>query len=97
LANQQLNLSTSHIQTLNRNNQRLHSETEHMIQTIEKKHELEKINFQQQIDALTTLLMAKPLNVHRYYYFMPVLKNISINCHCFFISNNNSFYFLLNP
>ena len=87
LANQQLNLSTSHIQTLNRNNQRLHSETEHMINTIEKKHELEKINFQQQIDALTTLLMAEPSNVHRYYYFMPVLisylKIISVNCHCF--------------
>jgi chromosome segregation ATPase len=83
LANQQLNLSTSHIQTLNRNNQRLHSETEQMIQ----RHELEKINFQQKIDALTTLLMAEPSNVYRYYYFMPVLisylKNISINCHCF--------------
>jgi chromosome segregation ATPase len=87
LANQQLNLSTSHIQTLNHNNQRLHSETEHMIKTIEKKHELEKINFQQQIDALTTLLMAEPSNVHRY-YFMSVLisylKIISTNCHCFF-------------
>jgi chromosome segregation ATPase len=69
LANQQLNLSTSHIQTLNRNNQRLHSETEQMIQ----RHELEKINFQQKIDALTTLLMAEPSNVYRYYYFMSVL------------------------
>jgi chromosome segregation ATPase len=69
LANQQLNLSTSHIQTLNRNNQRLNSETEHMIH----KHELEKIYFQQQIDALTTLLMAEPSNVYRYYYFMSVL------------------------
>ena len=74
-ANQQLNLSTSHIQTLNRNNQRLHIETEHMIKTIEKKHELEKINLQQKIDALTTILMAEPSNVHRYYFMSVSISN----------------------
>ncbi len=80
----------------------LHIETEHMIKNIEKKHELEKINLQQKIDALTTILMAEPSNVHRY-YFMPVsISNPLFKKSCqptvsvFFISNNNSFLFLLN-